>query len=382
LKIGIPKIRLSRKVLLISVAFLAVLAGSGAAAIYSGAADSLLNDQPKENPAGEACNTVQNMILKTPAKRLWLRKYIRMEHADGATRIKTALRVAGLLAKANSVDLVQVNVLDTKGPTTRADMRGRAIGAEVVIALRPEFLPDMKEPFIVRYYEGMASDEGRYYGERISLDLPEIQKLMSAMRDVPDKQDCAELPKPEDKSAGHEGKPSSEHVISAEPAGHEQPSGHDAKPASEENAAGEHGAKTEEGAEAKPHGTEPKKEASFLDSVLSMVGLGGSEAKPAEAHDAKAEDTGHAVTDEPLEPAAEMDLVAKPDAHATEPAEHRAEPVEKGKTATDAHADTTGHEPEKAEDVAADKHVEAEPAAHDVKPVLDHESQPEKTATH
>src|SRR3569623_1302000 len=103
------------------------------------------------------------MVLKTPAKRLWLRKMIRMEHTDGLTRIKTALRVAGLLANANPVDLIQVSVLDASGPMLKSRMRGRAIGAEVVIALQPKYLPDMKEPFVVRYYEGMPSDEGMYY---------------------------------------------------------------------------------------------------------------------------------------------------------------------------------------------------------------------------
>lgn len=352
MKIGLPKIRFSRKTLLISVGMLALLAGSGAAALYAGAGASLLRDKPEDSPIGGECTTVQTMVLKTPARRLWLRKYIRMEHADGATRIKTALRVAGLLAKANTVDLVQVNVLDASGPTVRAEMRGRAIGAEVVIGLQPKYLPDMKEPFIVRYFEGMPSDDGHYYGERVSLDLPEIQKLMRAMKDVPDKQDCAELPRPEEKSSAHEGKKPSEHVVST--AG-EAPSGHEAKPADAETKAGEHGAPAEEGADATGHEAVPKKEQSFLDSVLGLVGLGGSEEKPAENHEAKTDDS-PAVADDAIEPA------PKPENHAAEPV------AKEDASAAETNADTVGHEPVKAKD-KAEKQVEAEPAGHDAKPV-------------
>ncbi len=285
MKIGLPKIRFSRKVLLISVAMLAVLAGSGAAALYVGAGDMLISKSKEESPVGGECSTIQTLVLKTPAKRLWLRKYIRMDHATGTERIKTALRVAGLLAKANAVDLVQVSVLDTNGPVLKSQIRGRAIGAEVVIRLQPKYLPDMKEPFIVRYYEGIASDEGIYYGERISLELPEIRKLVGAMKNVPDKQDCTDLPTPDGKSANRQGKSSHEQTVGIMG---ETPAGPDAA--------------AENGADAKGHDAAPKKEQSFLDSVLGMVGLGGTEQKPAENHEAKTEDQ-IPVADDAIEPA-------------------------------------------------------------------------------
>jgi hypothetical protein len=285
LKIGLPKIRFTRKVLLISVGMLALLAGSGAAALYAGAGNALMSEPVKDSPIGGECATIQTLVLKTPAKRLWLRKTIRMDHADGPERIKTALRVAGLLANANSVDLIQVSVLDGSGPTLKSRMRGRAIGAEVVIGLQPKYLPDMKEPFIVRYYEGMPSDEGIYYGERISLELPEIRKLMAAMKDVPDKQDCTDIARPDDKSAAHEGKTPGDHEGKQSPEQvvgtmGETTVGHDAKPG--------HEAPANEGADAKGHDAAPKQQQSFLDSVLSLVGLGGSDEKPTENHEAKA----------------------------------------------------------------------------------------------
>ncbi|MDB5522964.1 MAG: hypothetical protein JWM58_727 [Rhizobium sp.] len=350
MKIGLPKIRITRKVLLISVGMLALLAGSGAAALYVGA-DKFM-DPVEASPIGGECTTIQTMVLKTPARRLWLRKYIRMDHADGSERIKTALRVAGLLAKANAVDLVQVSVLDTKGPQIRSAMRGRAIGAEVVIALQPKYLPDMKEPFIVRYYEGMPSDEGRYYGERISLEIPEIQKLMGAMKSVPDKQDCADLPKPGENSADAKGKKHGEQIVGVmgeQPAGHEKQTEDHAAPADAESA-----------------DAAPKKEQSFLDSVLSLVGLGASEEKPAENHEAKAQDDSHAVAEEPIDAApASEDHAAKPADQAEDPAPG----------VTDENA--VEHQPVKAEDhgetpkadKAGEKHVAAEPAGHDALPI-------------
>jgi len=309
LKIGLPKIRFTRKVLLISIGMLALLAGSGAAALYVGAGDMLKTSPTEDSPIGGECTTIQTLVLKTPAKRLWLRKLIRMDHADGPQRIKTALRVAGLLANANPVDLIQVSVLDASGPELKSRMRGRAIGAEVVIALQPKYLPDMKEPFIVRYYEGMPSDEGVYYGERVSLELPEISALMAAMKTIPDKQDCTDLTRSgDDKQAGK----SSDHIVSVEGA----PSGHDKKPGEHEKKAEDHGAPVEE------HDAATSKEPSFLDSILGLVGLGGSEEKPAEQHEATIEDNGDAVADDAIDPAPTSED------HAATPSEHGAQPIE------------------------------------------------------
>jgi hypothetical protein len=322
LKIGLPKVRFTRKLLIISVGMLAVLGGSGAAALYVGA-DKLLEPQ-EESPVGGECTTIQTMVMKTPGKRLWLRKFVRMEGADGSARIKTALRVAGLLAKSNPVDLVQVSVLDAKGPDLRSAMRGRAIGADVVIALKPEYLPDMKEPFLVRYYEGMASEEGRYYGERVSLDLPEIKKLLTAMKSVPDKHDCAELEKPGDEAGA---KKHGEQIVKESNSG-----GHGEKPAAhgEDAGAKDHGSPAHTEASAEGHEM-PAKEQSFLDSALSLIGLGGSEEKPAEGHEAKAEDDSHAVAEEAIETSGEV--------------KHEAEaPAEAHETPKEKEASAEGHE--------------------------------------
>lgn len=317
-----PRIRFTRKVVIISLGMLALLGGSGAAALYVGA-DKLMGERQVSATGGE-CSTVQTMVLKTPAKRLWMRKYITIENSDGPTRIRTALRIAGMLAKTNAVDLVQVNVLDAHGPEKRAEMRGRAIGAEVVIALAPKYLPDMKQPFTASYYEGFASPEGRFYGEHVALDIPAIQKLMVAMKSSVELEPCIEPERPEEAGAAAEGEhgKSSETVVSA---------GDHGKPAAQ----GEHATKGDEAA-AEGHGTAPAKEQSFLDSVLSMIGLGGSEAPVPEGHEAKVEDNSHAVAEEAIEPVVEdhgeapkaEDAGKHAEAEAAAPTSHETQPVE------------------------------------------------------
>lgn len=355
LKIGVPKIRLSRKLLFITIGITVLLGGTGGAALYMGGGDLL--GEPMQDVAGGECTDIQTMVLKTPNEHLWLRKYIRMENATGPERVRTALRIAGLLAKKNAVDLIHVSVLDVHGPDMRAGMRGRAIGAEVLIALKPGNLPEMKTPAMASYYEGPVNDEGRFYGDKVVVDFDEVRGMMTAMRSVEEKPDCTKPELPEDASdekKNDHGKPKKS-----------KSADHGEKPAND------HGEQTK----SEDHGEQPAKEQSFLDSMLSMVGLGGGEEKPAEDHGGRTkadghdtqpgkEDMSHAVAEEPIEPAA--------DDHAEKPAvsEEHAPPAESD-------AEATEHEPAKAEDhseeakSADEKHVEAEPASHDAKPVED-----------
>jgi hypothetical protein len=285
-KFGVPKIRFSKKLVLIVVGIFALLGGTGAAAIYIGS-DKILG-APKESAVGDACTDIETMILKTPTKRKWLRKYIRMQGGDGPARIKTALRIAGLVAKTFPVDLIQINVLDAKGPDKRAQMRDRTIGAEVIIAMRPEFVPEMKQPFVARYYEGQPNEEGRFYGAKVSLDLGEVRSMMTKMKDAPDKEDCAAKPKTPEEIAKEAEAKKNEHGEKPADAG-EKPAAHgeEAKPA-------EHGETPKEGDAAGHEPAPAKKDKGFLDSMLSMVGLGAkeeptSDAKaPVQTHDGKA----------------------------------------------------------------------------------------------
>ena len=72
---------------------------------------------------------------------------IRAKAEDGDVRVKTALRVAGALSNKEQADLYQVVLLDEAGPAQRADMRGRAIGAEVLFSRDPGKVPGMDGPF-------------------------------------------------------------------------------------------------------------------------------------------------------------------------------------------------------------------------------------------
>lgn len=377
LKIGLPRLRLSRKLLFITLGITVLLGGSGVTALYFGGQSLLV--EGGENAIGGECVDIQTMVVKTPSNHLWLRKFIRMENASGHERVRTALRIAGNLAKNNAVDLIHVSVLDTHGPTKRADMRARAIGAEVLIALKPDNLPEMKSPAMASYYEGPVSDAGRFYGDKVVVDIDEIGSMMTAMRTVEEKPDCvnpagdAEAAKNDghgktDKKDGHD-KPKEGHDKPANDHGEKPAEDHGEKPASDH---GEDPAK--EGADA----AEPAKEQSFVDSMLSMVGLGGGETPadaadhpaaetsadaPAEGHDTAKSSEGH-----DQQPAVEDHSSARTEeAVAEEPVDaanghDTAEPVEAQKANS---AENAGHDTsdEKAESAAEDHSAAEIPAA-------------------
>ena len=290
MKIGLPKIRLSRKLLFILLGTTVLFGGTGAAALIFGT-ESLLGP-PVETVIGAECVNIQSVVIRTPSGRHWLRKFVRMDNTDGPTRIKTAMRIAGLLAHGNPVDLVQVVILDTHGPQNRADMRARAIGAEVLFALNPPEVPEMKQPITANYVKGLATPEGRYYGVKVELSLDEIRAMMTAMKDVEDKADCAdpvvEGKEGEAKAEGH-GKPEGK----AKPEGHgateEAPAHGEEAPA--EGHAAEASAEGEHAAPAEGHGdpaAAPAEEPSMLSSLMAMVGLGADEpavAEPAASHE-------------------------------------------------------------------------------------------------
>lgn len=178
--------RLSRKLLVI-VAGVVVLSGaSGAAAIFVGR-EALLGP-PSEQVSGVACTTVTTVRLDRNGQQ-WLRKYVRSDAKDGEVRIKTALRVAGAVSNDEAADLYQVILLDTAGPVNRADMRGRAIGAEVLFARDPSAIPGMNAPFVARYTDGKPAENGEFYGERKELSLDEIKTIVTGMKE---REDCVD----------------------------------------------------------------------------------------------------------------------------------------------------------------------------------------------
>lgn len=178
--------RLSRKLLIIVAGVMVLTGTSGAAAIIVGR-EALLGP-PTEQVSGAACTLVTTVRLDRNGQQ-WLRKYVRSEAKEGDVRIKTALRVAGAVSNKEEADLYQVILLDAAGPQNRADMRGRAIGAEVLFARNPAAIPGMTAPFVARYTDGKPADNGEFYGSRKELSLDEIKTIVTAMKE---REDCVD----------------------------------------------------------------------------------------------------------------------------------------------------------------------------------------------
>lgn len=177
------KIRLSRT-LVIVLGGLLFVGASGAAALYLGA-DKLLGPSYEE-VNGLECTTLQLVKIKRD-NVLWVRKYVFTSGGDGSARLKTALRVAKAVQASEHADLVQITVLDKSGPTQRAAMRGRAIGAQVVYIPDPAKAPDPSDPMYTAYYvEGAAGSNGDFYGLRIDPPLEDVKAMAASLNDTAD----------------------------------------------------------------------------------------------------------------------------------------------------------------------------------------------------
>jgi hypothetical protein len=177
--------RPSRK-LVVVIGGLALLTGaSGGAALYIGRDNIILRSV--EEADGVACTDV-NLVTIKKQDHVWIRKYIKTEPTDGMTRVKTALRVAQAVYQQQKPDLVQVVVLDEKGPTLRSDIRGRAIGADVVYIPQPDKMIEGlgEKSYIARYHDGEASQNGLFFGERIDLPEDQIHALNASLRESSD----------------------------------------------------------------------------------------------------------------------------------------------------------------------------------------------------
>jgi len=177
--------RPSRKLAFV-IGGVALLAGaSGGAALYVGK-DAILGP-PAEEVNGASCTDV-NLVTIKKQDHVWIRKYIKTEPTDGMTRVRTALRVAQAIYADSKPDLVQVVVLDQNGPTLRSDIRGRAIGADVVYIPHPEKMIEGidDKPYTARYYDGAASQNGLFFGERVDLPDDEIKTLNASFKEYSD----------------------------------------------------------------------------------------------------------------------------------------------------------------------------------------------------
>jgi hypothetical protein len=226
---------LSRKLLIIVAGVMVLTGASGAAAIIVGR-EALLGP-PAEQVSGAACTLVTTVRLDRNGQQ-WLRKYVRSEAKEADVRIKTALRDAGAVSNHEAADLYQIILLDAAGPQNRADMRGRAIGAEVLFARNPAAIPGMTAPFVARYTDGKPAENGEFYGARKELSLDEIKTIVTAMEE---REDCVDpnavAEEGHGESAGHgEAKAEGGHEAPAEGGEHAEA----AKEGSHEVASSEH----------------------------------------------------------------------------------------------------------------------------------------------
>lgn len=286
----VPKIHLSRKLMLILGGVLVTLGGTGAAAVYIGA-DKLLGPSYAELN-GLECTEVKTVEIHKK-DRFWVRKFITTdEPGDGLARVKTALRVAKTLQETKKADLVQVVVLDASGPKDRSGMRGRAVGADIIYVPDPSHVPEEMSARVLtaRYADGLAAPNGEFFGERVDMLEADVQALLAKLDD---QTDCV---KPEGLVTEAEGEKAEGHgetpAKGAKDAHGEEPAeGHgdaDAKGEVEGHGdapEGEHGEETP----VAEHGAEEDK--GWMASLMGMVGLGGEDA-PAEGHAESADGDG------------------------------------------------------------------------------------------
>jgi hypothetical protein len=282
--------RIPRKLLFVILGITVLGGGSGAAAVYVGA-DRLLGP-PYSEVNGPACSTIATTRIKK-ADRYWIRKYVTTdEKVDGLSRLKTALRVAQTVQRAEKSDLVQVTVLDAAGPTDRARMRGRAIGAQVVYIPDLNKVPEgaVRSPISAYYVDSAADTSGQFWGLRIDLPQEDAEAVSASLTDHADCLDpivegqvAHAAPAAKGAGAGHGSEAESGKAGDTD----EAASHGDAEPAAEHA--------QEAGGDASDHGDQgaapqAAEEQGFLDQVKGMI-FGDMSNEPAEAaHDeAKAE---------------------------------------------------------------------------------------------
>lgn len=281
--------RPSRKLFII-VGGIALLAGaSGTAALFIG--KDRLFGRSLEARNGLKCTDV-NLVTIRKQDRFWIRKYIKTEPTDGETRVKTALRVAKAVYDAQKPDLVQVVVLDQNGPSLRSDIRGRAIGADVVFVPHPEKMIEGvdPQPYTAKYYNGEASDEGLFFGERIEMPLQDIEHMSATLKDHSDCEDPMVAAASPGASGGH-GASGGGKAAQSKESGKE--SGSHGAPAGEE-APAEGPPPDEEGEQPAPkHESQPEKApGTDQESTGSVTSQNSMEGSAAETRAASAETAG------------------------------------------------------------------------------------------
>jgi len=165
--------RVSRKLALFSGGFLFVLGASGTAALVFAPANMIPGF--KEETRGHCKTVYQSEFRRGKEKRLIA--VISGDDLEPRERVKTGLRIARHLSETHNPDLVIVQMADHHGPTARAQLRGSAIGAEIVYAPVPTRTLAVSQPWEVRYVNTLPTSAGYYFGERVDMPQSAIEAL-------------------------------------------------------------------------------------------------------------------------------------------------------------------------------------------------------------
>ncbi|PWV97141.1 hypothetical protein DFR52_10752 [Hoeflea marina] len=212
---------LSRKLAVLAGGFLVILGASGTAAVMFAAPGGLIPGLGE--PAGGHCDTIYHAAFKR-AGEVRLFSVIRTDDQDPAMRVRTGLRLARVLTESRHADLVTVLVTDVHGPQQRTDLRGPAVGVEVVHAPDLNRTRATTRSWEVRYIDTQPTSAGLYFGDRIDMSVTDIEKSMASIDKI---EGCdGDLAKAEAEAAtaakaGGHGKPA---------AGHDKPAEHAAAP--------------------------------------------------------------------------------------------------------------------------------------------------------
>lgn len=206
---------MSRKLALLSGGFLLVLGASGAAALMFAPAGLIPGFE--DDPGGHCKTLYKSEYQLDQEKRLIA--IIATSDREPMKRVQLGIRIARHLVKTAKPDLVIVHVADDRGPTARTELRGHAIGAEVVHAPHPGKTMATSKPWEARYVDALPTASGHYFGKRSDLRLTELEALNLEITEV---KGCDGDPGAEGaetaSASGSDGEPES--------ASHEAPSGH------------------------------------------------------------------------------------------------------------------------------------------------------------
>ncbi|MDF1609227.1 hypothetical protein PZ897_13660 [Hoeflea sp. YIM 152468] len=165
--------RVSRKLVLLSGGFLLFLGVSGTAALVFAPAHMIPG---YGDTIGGHCKTVYQSDFRR-GEETRLIAVISTDDTEPAARVRTGVRVARHLSETLNPDLVIVQVSDYRGPTARADLRGSALGAEIVYAPRPSRSLAVSKPWEVRYVDSAPTATGHYFGERVDMPMLMIEAI-------------------------------------------------------------------------------------------------------------------------------------------------------------------------------------------------------------